>query len=107
MILHADRSAITADGKDLSFVTVKIVDSHGTPVPRADNLIHFNIEGEGKIIGVDNGSQTSDESFKVNFRKAFNGLCLAVIQSTEKAGKITLKAVSDDLGEETIVIRSK
>ena len=107
MILHADRSAITADGKDLSFVTVKIVDSHGTPVPHADNLIHFNIEGEGKIIGVDNGSQTSDESFKVNFRKAFNGLCLAVIQSTEKAGKITLKAVSDDLGEETIVIRSK
>jgi beta-galactosidase len=107
MILHADRSTITADGKDLSFVTVKIVDSHGTPVPRADNLIHFNIEGEGKIIGVDNGSQTSDESFKVNFRKAFNGLCLAVIQSTEKAGKITLKAVSDGLGEETIAISSK
>jgi beta-galactosidase len=107
MILHADRNTITADGKDLSFVTVKIADSHGTPVPHADNLIHFNIEGEGKIIGVDNGSQTSDESFKVNFRKAFNGLCLAVIQSTEKTGKITLKAVSDGLGEETIVIRSK
>jgi beta-galactosidase len=107
MILEADRTKITADGKDLSFVTVRIVDNRGTLVPHADNLIHFNIEGEGKIIGVDNGSQTSDESFKVNYRKAFNGMCLAVIQSTEKAGKITLKVVSEGLGAQTIVVSSK
>jgi beta-galactosidase len=107
IVLKADRSTIVADGKDLSFVTVKVLDAQGTLVPHADNLIHFNISGEGKIVGVDNGLQTSPESFKVNYRKAFNGLCLAVIQSNENAGKITLTATSNGLKESTIVIDSK
>jgi beta-galactosidase len=107
IILEADRNIITADGKDLSFITVKILDAQGTIVPHADNLIHFNISGCGKIIGVDNGLQTSMESFKASERKAFHGLCLAVIQSNEKAGGITLKATSDNLEESTIVVNSK
>lgn len=105
--LAADRNAITADGKDLSFVTVKILDAEGTLAPRADNLINFEITGAGRIAGVDNGLQTSAESFKANHRKAFNGLCLAVIQSTEKPGRITLKATSESLEEAVIVIDSK
>jgi hypothetical protein len=64
IVLEADRSTIAADGKDLSFVTVKVLDAQGTLVPHADNLIHFNISGAGKIVGVDNGLQTSLESFK-------------------------------------------
>jgi beta-galactosidase len=70
-------------------------------------LINFEITGEGTIAGVDNGLQTSDELFKANYRKAFNGLCLAVIQSTENAGKISLKATSEGLQEAAIVIDSK
>ena len=69
----------------------------GTIVPYADNLINFKVSGEGRIIGVDNGLQTSLESFKANFRKAFNGMCLVVIQSEEKVGKITLEASSEGL----------
>jgi beta-galactosidase len=107
IILEADRSIITADGKDLSFVTVKIVDREGTLVPHAGNLIQFSIEGTGTIAGVDNGSQTSDESFKANERKAFNGMCLAVVQSTEKSGTITLKAISEGLSGQQLVIQSK
>jgi beta-galactosidase len=107
IVLEADRSIITADGKDLSFITVKILDAQGTLVPHADNLIHFNVSGCGKIVGVDNGLQTSMESFKASERKAFHGLCLAVIQSNEKAGGITLKATSDNLEESAIVIHSK
>lgn len=107
IVLEPDRSVITADGKDLSFVTVKVLDKDGVVVPQADNLIHFTISDEGKIAGVDNGLQTSLEPFKANFRRTFNGLCLVIVQSKEKAGQITLEATSDGLKESTIVIETK
>lgn len=107
IILETDHNVITADGSDLSFVTVKVTDRDGTLIPHADNLIQFNISGEGRIAGVDNGLQTSTELFKANFRKAFNGLCLVVVQSNEKPGRITLTAKSDGLQESSTVIDSK
>ncbi|MGD8781221.1 MAG: DUF4982 domain-containing protein [Ignavibacteria bacterium] len=105
--LEADRNIISADGKDLSFVTVKILDKDGNLVPDADNLVNFSISGSGKIAAVDNGLQTSHKSFKTNYRKAFNGLCLAVIQSNKEEGKIILTAESDDLDKEKIIIKTK
>jgi beta-galactosidase len=102
--LNADRTVIAADGRDLSFVTVRVVDQGGTMVPTADNLIHFSLSGEGRIAGVDNGLQTSLEPFKADRRKAFNGMCLVVVQPTGKSGRITLKASSDGLEDSTIVI---
>ena len=107
IVLEADRNVIAADGKDLSFVTVTVVDEKGTLVPYADNLIRFKISGDGNIVGVDNGLQTSDEPFQASYRKAFNGLCLAVIRSAERAGQITLEAMSDGLKESSIVIHTK
>lgn len=104
--LIADRQNINADGKDLLFVTVKILDKEGNLVPYADNLVNFTIKGEGSIVGVDNGSQTSHESFKVNYRKAFNGMCLVVIQSTEKSGIINIEATSDGLSSANFEIIS-
>jgi beta-galactosidase len=84
IILTADRKNIKADGNDLSFVTVKVVDKDGNIVPDADNQVKFSISGYGFIAGVDNGSQTSMESFKASERKAFNGLCLAVFNPAER-----------------------
>jgi beta-galactosidase len=107
IILEVDRNKISADGRDLSFVTVKVLDKNNTMVPYANNLINFKILGEGKIVGVGNGSETSHESFKANFRKAFNGMCLVVIQSSEKAGEITFKASSDGLESASIEIETK
>ncbi|MGE5795348.1 MAG: glycoside hydrolase family 2 TIM barrel-domain containing protein, partial [Ignavibacteria bacterium] len=107
IILEADRNIIKADGEDLSFVTVKVLDEAGTLVPYADNLISFEISGEGSIAGVDNGLQTSMESFKANYRKAFNGLCLVVLQSGDKAGEIRLKAKSERLDEQEITIETR
>jgi len=107
IILEPDRSTINADGSDLSFVTVKILDDKGTLVPYADNLVNFSITGEGKIAGVDNGLQTSMESFKTNHRKAFNGKCLVVVQSSEKTGEIKLTASSEGLKEASVVINTK
>jgi beta-galactosidase len=107
IVLAADRNSIIADGRDLSFITVKIVDKEGIPVPSADNLVRFSISGAGKIAGVDNGLQTSTESFQADYRKAFHGLCLVVVQSNERPGQITLQAESDDLESASIMIESK
>lgn len=107
IILETDRKLIKADAQDLSFITVKVLDEKGILVPYVDNLIQFKISGEGKIAGVDNGLQTSMESFKADFRKAFNGLCLAVVQSTERPGQITLNATSEGLEGASVIINSK
>ncbi len=95
--LRADRDRITADGRDLSFITVDILDDQGNLVPYADNLVTFDLEGPGTIAGVDNGSQTSHEPFIAPYRKAFNGKCLAVIRSDGDPGTITINAGSEGL----------
>ena len=104
MELSADRSAIHADGTDLSYITVKITDELGTLVPEADNLVHFEIEGEGKIVGVGNGNAMSLEPAKGNERRAFSGMCQAIIQSSGKKGNVTLKATSLGLADEKITL---
>ncbi|TCD28299.1 DUF4982 domain-containing protein [Pedobacter psychrodurus] len=104
--LIADRKNIKADGKDLSFVTVRILDAAGNVVPNADNLVDFKIDGVGFIAGVDNGFQASVEPFKANYRKAFHGLCLAILQSTEKTGTIKLTATSAGLVSSSIIINT-
>lgn len=105
--LEADRTRITADGRDLSYVMVKILDEAGTLVPDADNSIHFEVTGQGRLAGTDNGLQTSHEPFNTHRRKAYNGLCLVVIQALEKAGSIRLRATSDGLEEASVIIKCK
>ncbi|WP_225872513.1 glycoside hydrolase family 2 TIM barrel-domain containing protein [Pedobacter polaris] len=105
--LIADRKVIKADGRDLSFITVKVLDKDGNLVPNAANLVNFKIEGEGFIAGVDNGFQASLEPFKANYRKAYNGLCLAIIQAKEKAGTIKLTATSNGLTSSSVLITTK
>lgn len=105
--LTPDRTTITADGKSLVFVTVEITDKDGNLCPNAENNVIFNLQGEATIAGVDNGCETSMESFKANHRKAFYGKCLVVIQSTEKSGDITLKAESDGLEDHIVMLKSK
>jgi beta-galactosidase len=102
IVLTPDRQVIAADGKDLSFVTVSVLDDAGTIVPQADNLVTFTMRGEGRLAGVDNGLQTSHEPFKASYRKAFNGLCLAVIQSGKTAGQVTVTASSVGLKEHQV-----
>jgi beta-galactosidase len=107
VVLISDRKIIKADGEDLSFVTVKVVDSNGIVVPNADNLVRFEVTGEGAIAGVDNGSQISMELFKANQRRAFHGLALAIIQSKGKPGNINLKATAEGLSSASVVIRAQ
>lgn len=105
--LMPDRRALAANGKDLSYITVRILDAQGNLVPDANNLINFSITGSGSLAGADNGSQTSLESFKADHHNAFNGLCMAIVQSTAKTGPIIIKASSPGLKTQSIVIHVK
>jgi len=105
--LLADRKVINADGKDLSFVTVKILDKDGNVVPNADNLVNFKIQGTGFIASVDNGDEVSHDPFKANYRKAFHGLALAIVQAKDTPGDITFTATADGLSPATVVIKAK
>jgi len=95
--LKADRNEIKSDGRDLSFVTVEVLDKDGNLCPNADNQIMFDVQGAGFIAGVDNGSPVSMEKFKADHRKAFYGKCLVVVQSDGKSGGIKLTATSEGL----------
>ena len=103
--LTPDRTVLNADGTDLSFVTVEILDKDGNLCPNADNPVKFNVEGNGFVAGVDNGNQISLERFKASERKAFYGKCLVVIQNSGKKGDINLKAVSDGLNADIVKIK--
>ncbi len=105
--LLADRNVINADGEDLSFVTVKITDANGVVIPNADNLVHFEVSGTGFLAGVDNGYQASLESFKAPYRKAFNGLCLAILQNDGRSGELRLKARSEGLEESELIVNCR
>ncbi|HEX3086560.1 MAG TPA: beta-galactosidase GalB [Pyrinomonadaceae bacterium] len=107
IVLVPDRKIIKADGRDLSFVTVKIVDKNGTTVPRADSFINFSLSGPAFVAGVDNGSEISHESFKANSRHAFHGMALAIVQSRGRAGDIVLKASSGGLTGATVTISAR
>ena len=74
--------------------------------PRADNLVNFTVEGKGSLKAVGNGDPTSLESFIKPYRKAFNGKCMAIIQSEKSAGKITLIANSEGLEQALVNIES-
>ncbi|MGD0460911.1 MAG: glycoside hydrolase family 2 TIM barrel-domain containing protein [Tepidisphaeraceae bacterium] len=95
--LSADKTRLAADGRDVAHLTVRIVDADGRTVPTADNQVTFELEGPGQIIGVDNGDPASHESFKANHHKAFNGMCLAIVQAARSAGSIRVTANSDAL----------
>ncbi|HVS94523.1 MAG TPA: glycoside hydrolase family 2 TIM barrel-domain containing protein [Mucilaginibacter sp.] len=105
IILSADKKQVKADGKDLSFITVKIVDKNNITVPDAGNLVNFKISGPAHIAGVDNGSESSMEPFKANYRKSFYGLCLAIIQSKNKAGQVKITATSVGLKPATLDLK--
>ncbi|QJD96329.1 DUF4982 domain-containing protein [Mucilaginibacter robiniae] len=103
--LVADHKVIKADSRDLSFVTVRILDANGNLVPDANNLIHFKVAGNGHIAGMDNGSETSMESFQGNQHSVFNGLGLAVLQAGTAAGTLTLTASADGLPSANVAIK--
>jgi beta-galactosidase len=108
LALEPDRAAIQADGEDLSFVTVRVLDEDGNLCPEADNLVRFRIEGAGVVAAVDNGNAASVEPFQAEQRKAFSGLALLIVRGRRGApGEVRVTATADGLadGHATITTR--
>ena len=105
--LVADRNEIKADGKDLSFVTVRVVDKEGNLCPDAQHLIKYSVKGAGTYRAGANGDPTSLELFHVPQMKVFNGMMTAVVQSTDKPGEIILTATGKGLKSGRLVLMSK
>jgi beta-galactosidase len=108
LMMTPDRATIAADGHDLSFVTLSIVDRDGRIVPRSKNLIRFDVQGPGEIIATDNGDPTDFTVFSSKDRRAFNGLALVIVKARRgRAGKITITAKSEGVKEATVVVRCR
>jgi beta-galactosidase len=105
--LSADRETIVADGRDVVHLQVRVLDVEGHPVPTADDLITFDVRGPGRILGVDNGNPLSHESFQSNQRRAFNGLCLAIVQSTAEPGTIEVTASASGLEAGYVTVQAQ
>jgi len=107
IMLAPDRTNLTADGGDVALVTVRIVDSQGRIVPVANNEITFDVTGAGHLIGLGNGDPSCHEPDKGKQRRAFNGLCLAIVQSSRTQGNIAIQARSPGLKSATVIIKAR
>lgn len=106
IVLEPDRNAIKADGKDLSFVTVKVVDKDGNLCPMTDNEISFKVKGVGSYRAGANGNPASLEPFQRPQMKVFNGMMTAIVSSSEEPGEIILEASSKGLKKAVLKINS-
>jgi beta-galactosidase len=96
--LTPDRAELVADGRDLSFITVRVEDAEGRPCPLAENMVRFSVTGPGTIAGVDNGDPATTAPFRAGQRAAFNGLALLIVRSTRgQPGAIQVEATTPGL----------
>lgn len=104
--LTADHSTILANGQDLSFVNIQVLDNNGILQPNADNRLQFSIDGPGMIAGVDNGNPKDTDPYSGITRKSWHGRALVVIRSTKSAGNIKLTVRSPGLSDALVTIKA-
>jgi beta-galactosidase len=103
--LVADRTKIRAERNDLSYVRAEIIDSNGNIVPDADDIVvNFEVTGNGKVAGVGNGNPRDMSSFQQPSKKAYQGICLAIIRPETTPGKISVRASASGLKEASVII---
>ena len=102
--ISADRKKLKANGQDLSYITIELVDKNGILNPKAQNLLKFAIEGSGTIIGVGNANPVSLESYQLPKRKAWRGKCLVIVKSEQEEGEIKLTIHSENITSSSILI---
>lgn len=105
--LKADRAQLKANGKDLSYVTVSVVDKDGNECPTAANQLQFNVTGKGSFRAACNGDPTSLEMFHLPTMKLFSGKLVVTVQSSKETGDIKLLVEGVGLKSSEIVLHSK
>jgi beta-galactosidase len=112
IVLLPDRKKIAADGEDVAVATAQVADLQGRVVPMASSQISFKIAGPGRLIGVGNGDPSCHEPDNpaqpnAATRSAFNGLCMALVQTLKQPGDIRVEASSPGLESAVVVIQAE
>lgn len=107
IILVPIESRINPGIGNISIVEVHVEDNNGNPVPYADTLITFNIRGEGRILGIENGNDNDVKSYKSNQHDTYQGRCMLAVESTGRPGQITLTATSGKMKKGVAAIQAR
>ena len=102
--LAADRGKLSSDWDDVSYITAFVTDEKGTPIPDANDLVTFKVDGPGEIVGVENGDRTSSEPFLASQRHAYLGRCVAIVKAKADPGRITITASAKGFSESSVSI---
>lgn len=105
--LSADRTTISPDGKDISFVTVRVVDKDGNLVPDDGRLLNFKVTGAGSFRAAASGNPASLDAFHLPRHHVFSGQLVALVQSAERAGEAVLTVSAKGLPSASIHIQVK
>lgn len=105
--LKADRTHLTADGKDLAYINVRIVDKNGNLCPDETREVRFRVTGAGSYRAAANGNPISLESFQLNKMKLFSGQLTAIVQTAEEAGVILFEAQADGVKSALLQLNSQ
>jgi beta-galactosidase len=95
--LSVDRAEIRSGIRDVAHVEVEVVDADGVVVPSSTHLVRFTVEGPARLLAVGNGDPTDHSPYKARERRAFHGLLLAMVQSTNETGRVRVTAQADGL----------
>lgn len=107
LTIVADKSKLEADAYDVSHVVVQLVDKDGRCVQTENANVEFEIEGPAKLLGVDCANHHKHQDFQSNKIETYKGRCLAIIQSTKEAGRVTLTAKADGFKSQSVVVEMK
>lgn len=105
--LSPDRTELTADGRDLSFITVRIVDDKGNLIPDYDGKIDFKVRGAGRFRAVANGDPSCVEPFHLPHMSAFHGMLTAIVETGEESGKIVFEASGKGLRKASVILETE
>ena len=92
LVLKPNKEAMLADGRDLIFVEISVIDKDGNPVENAVNRVKVEVNGAARLVGLDNGDSTDYDSYKGDNRRLFSGKLVAILQSKLRGGKIQISA---------------
>jgi beta-galactosidase len=104
--LVSDKKSLRADGKDLAFIRVRLLDRSGNLVPGADKELSFTISGAALLDGTDNGYPADTLSLKSGKRSTWKGQAIAIIRNNGKKGNITLTVSAGGLGKASITLKA-
>ncbi|MFY0607649.1 MAG: DUF4982 domain-containing protein [Cyclobacteriaceae bacterium] len=101
----SDKELLIADGYDVAHIVVQLVDKEGLPVKTSDQKIEFEIKGNIKLLGVDNGSETNVQNYQSNNLLTEEGRCLAIVQSIRQSGEATVTVKSVGLEPQIVSLK--